>query len=122
MPAIFTLIRQNGCSYSKILLCVLLACLFLYNPFQAASHDHGSLMVCHPASYRATVASSEVEQFAPPMAGAAALALEPNAAERLISQLAANDSESRSGFDQEVIASPQAGFSSSLWFRPPPSA
>src|SRR5215467_7667580 len=91
-------------SSSRILLCVLLACLFLYNPFQAAGHDHGSLMVCHPASYRATVASSEVEQFAQPMAGADALALEENAAEPLISQLAANDARLQLAYGREVIA------------------
>lgn len=116
-------IRHRSFSYCKLLLCVLLACLFLYNPFQAISHNPG-MGVCHPASYRATVASSEVEQFAPPTVDADALVLELDSVDWLMMHLTSNNGESRqtSAFLEEVAAPSQAGFSSSLWFRPPPAA
>lgn len=49
----------------KIGLCLLLAILFLYNPFLATTSSSNSLNIRHTASYRATVASSELQQFSP---------------------------------------------------------
>jgi len=94
--------------------------LFLYNPFLAASRASGSLTVCHPASYRATVGSSELEHRAQPNSGVAAVL--PNVADEqvLIPHLPARHSTPRHSVELEVVA-PQAGFSSSLWFRPPPA-
>jgi len=106
----------------QILTCVLLAGLFLYNPFLAASRASSSLTVCHPASHRATVGSSELEQFTPPNDTAAAFL--PNIADtqELLPPLAARNWTQRQCAEQEeVVATPQTGFSSSLWFRPPPA-
>jgi hypothetical protein len=102
-------------------MCVLLAGLFLYNPFLAASAGSAGLTVCHPASYRATVAASELEQFAQPNASAAALL--PNVADLqvLIPRLAVIQCTARHYVEEEVVVTPQTGFSSSLWFRPPPA-
>ena len=106
----------------QILTCVLLAGLFLYNPFLAASRATDSLSVCHPASHRATVGSSELERFT--QANDAALAFLPNLADvqELIPRFAVMHSTQRQYAEQkEVVATPQTGFSSSLWFRPPPA-
>jgi hypothetical protein len=99
----------------------LLAGLFLYNPFPAASGTSGTLTVCHPASYRGTIASSELEQFTPPNRGVAALLPDANAVQILIRYLDANNSTPPYYTEQEDVATPQTGFSSSLWFRPPPT-
>ena len=46
-------------------LCFALTLLFLYNPFVAASPS-GTLSIQHNPSYRATIASSELQNFSPP--------------------------------------------------------
>jgi hypothetical protein len=99
----------------------LLAGLFLYNPFLTICKASGNLKVCHPASYRATIASSELEQFAPRNSSVSALL--PNVADVqvLIPRLAAISSPPRQYVEEEVVVAPETGFSSSLWFRPPPA-
>src|SRR5215468_10494355 len=47
----------------QVLVCFLLAGLFLYNPFLVGHRENGALAVCHPASHRATVGALELEQF-----------------------------------------------------------
>lgn len=113
--------RRSSVPLWQIVTCVLLAGLFLYNPFLATNRASGSLTVCHPASYRATVGASELEQLAQPNYGAAALL--PNVADVqvLMPRLAASQSTPRRYIEEEVVATPQASFSSSLWFRPPPA-
>jgi hypothetical protein len=113
--------RRGAVPLWQILTCLLLAGLFLYNPFPAASRTSGSLTVCHPASYRGTIASSELEQFTPPNRGVAALLPNANAVQVLIRYLDANNSTPPYYTEQEDVATPQTGFSSSLWFRPPPT-
>jgi hypothetical protein len=105
----------------KILVCVLLAGLFLYNPFLAIGKSSESLSVCHPASHRATVASSELEQRALP--SDPTCAPQPDAArlQLLSEELDATVSASQHYVQPEVVLLPQTGFSSSLWFRPPPA-
>jgi hypothetical protein len=80
------------------------------------------LSVCHPASHRATVGSSELERCT--QANDTALAFLPNLrdVQELIPRLAVMPSTERQYAEQkEVVAAPQTGFSSSLWFRPPPA-
>jgi hypothetical protein len=106
----------------QILTCVLLAGLFLYNPFLGAARSSGTLTVRHPASYRATVGASELEQFTPP--GDAAVASLPDikdACELLPLLAAADCPQNRYAEFDELAVTPQTGFSSSLWFRPPPT-
>jgi hypothetical protein len=104
----------------QILVCLLLAGLFLYNPFLAVGRSSGKTAVGHPASYRGTIASSELEQFTPPNRGVAALLPDADAAQVLIRYLDANNSTPPHYVELDV-ATPQTGFSSSLWFRPPPT-
>ena len=61
--------RRDSASLGRVFACILLVGLFLYNPFLAAGRASGNLMVCHPASHRGTVGSSELEQFAQPNDG-----------------------------------------------------
>ena len=112
--------RRIRFSYGKVFVCLLLAGLFLHNPFLALCKESSSLTVCHPASYRSTVASSEVEQFAPPAQRSAALLREIYVVVPLLFALPENAIEPRRTFKQKV-GTPQTGFSSSLWFRPPPA-
>ena len=114
-------VRRDLTPWWQIFTCVLLAGLFLYNPFLAAHQSHGANAVCHPPSHRATVGSSEMEKFTPQDFLAAVLP-GMNALQVLLLQVAASDSLSRHYVDAQVEASPQTGFSSSLWFRPPPVA
>jgi hypothetical protein len=106
----------------QILTCVLLAGLFLYNPFLAASRASNNLTVCHPASHRATVGCSELERFTPPNDTAAAFLPKITDTQELLPRLAAPNSTQRQSLElEEIVATPQTGFSSSLWFRPPPA-
>src|SRR5438876_8555797 len=113
--------RRGAVPLWQILTCLLLAGLFLYNPFPAASRASGNLTVCHPASYRGTIASSELEQFTPPNSGAADLLSDACAIQELIPQVAADIARPRNDREEVIVATPQTGFSWSLWFRPPPA-
>jgi hypothetical protein len=114
-------IRCTSLPLWRILTCLLLAGLFLYNPFLAAYPAAGNIAVCHPASYRATVGSSELEQFAQPAANPVEALPVRNAVQVLILESANPDAGSRRYIELEVVVIPQTGFSSSLWFRPPPA-
>lgn len=100
-------------------LCLLLAFSFLYNPFMAAAASGGGLNVSHAASYRATVAASELQQLAPMDDGNAAFVSSfffvvdagPVLPEPLSQVLLSSALE---------LSAPQPIFSSNLWFRPPP--
>ena len=114
--------RRKSVPLWQILTCVLLAGLFLYNPFLAASRASDCLTVCHPASHRATVGSSELEQFTQPNGTVLADLSNLRDIQELIPRFTVMHSTQRQYAEQEdVVATPQTGFSSSLWFRPPPA-
>jgi hypothetical protein len=46
-------------------LCLVVALLVLYNPFLAVASSSGTLSINHTPSYRATIASSELQHFSP---------------------------------------------------------
>ncbi|HUL17416.1 MAG TPA: hypothetical protein VLV88_15570 [Terriglobales bacterium] len=102
----------------RCMVCLLLAVLFLYNPFVAMSASVRGLAVAHPASHRSTVGSAELRHFT------------------------ASDTQDTSGIETQAVPSfhlealvvaisflprikpaftPQVYFSSGLWFRPPPA-
>ena len=112
--------RRASMPLWRILTCILLAGLFLYNPFLGATCATGNLMVGHPASHRATVGSSELEQFRQSDISARALLPAVTDAEILILQVATSDSAPARDIEEKVVV-PLAGFSSSLRFRPPPT-
>jgi hypothetical protein len=108
-------------SFWQIFACLLLAVLSLYNPFLAAHPSNGSITVCHPVSHRASVGCSELEPFTQPDDNAADSLSEADAVQVLILHIADRDPESRQFVEHHPAANPQTGFSSSLWFRPPPA-
>lgn len=121
MSVSHTTLQPEANPFWRVLICVLLMGLFLYNPFLAVGRASGTLTVCHPASYRGTVASSELERFTAPNSGVAAFLPDAGALQTLIPRLATTVSEPRRYVEVEVVATPQTGFSASLWFRPPPA-
>jgi hypothetical protein len=121
MSTLATTNRRISVPRWQILTCVLLAGLFLYNPFLAASRASDHLTICHPASHRATVGCSELEQFAQPNDTALVALPDPAQVQELIPRLAAMHLTERQFVEPvEIVATPPTGFSSSLWFRPPP--
>jgi len=111
--------RSGG--WLRAALCLLLAVLFLYNPFLAAHCSGVTPTVCHPASHRATVGASELEQFAPPSAQSSVLAPAPQSLVfELLLPISFEPSVSCHRFPQNAAPAELTGFSSSLWFRPPP--
>jgi hypothetical protein len=112
--------RRGAARIWRVAVCFLLAGLFLYNPFLISHREDGNLTICHPASHRATVGSSELEQF--PQRGKVVAALpDLDVVEVAIDLTVAISPTPRQTIDREADASPQTGFSSSLWFRPPPA-
>ena len=103
----------------RVGLCLLLATLFLYNPFFTIYGASRILDVQHYLSYRATVAGSELRRctvepaysLIPALQAAVAFALlQPEVNEAVLPALSDND---LSG----IIPQANCG---SLWFRPPP--
>ena len=112
--------RHSPAKIWQVAACFLLAGLFLYNPFLISHREDGDLTICHPASHRATVGSSELEQF-PQRDRIVAALPDLDVVEVAIDLTVAISPTSRQTIDREADASPPTGFSSSLWFRPPPA-
>ena len=112
--------RRKSVSTWQVVVCFLLAGLFLYNPFLNGHRQNGTLAICHPTSHRATVGSSELEQFAQ-QGGLVAPLPDLDVVQLFIDLSTTAPSATRQTADHETGAPPQAGFSSSLWFRPPPA-
>lgn len=104
----------------QVLVCFLIAGLFLYNPFLNSHREEPNFAVSHPVSHRATVGSSEMEQF-PQRDGIVAPLPDLDVVRLFIDLSTATSVPTRQPADLEASASPQTGFSSSLWFRPPPA-
>jgi hypothetical protein len=104
----------------RVLVCFLLAGLFLYNPFLVGHRENGGLAVCHPASHRATVGASELEQFSPRVQSLAPLP-DLNVVRIFLDPTALAPSTAVPAADRDRDIPPQKVFYSSLWFRPPPA-
>jgi hypothetical protein len=99
-------------------LCLLLAGLFLYNPFLVGAGSFGGLNLRHPPSNRATIGSSELQQFnltdgRSTFAIPEAASIEPYAS--LPDPLLAFSA----GPSEDIFPS-QRFLCANLWFRPPP--
>jgi hypothetical protein len=111
----FTLVSLGA----RSVLCLLLAVLFLYNPYMTAPGTPGKLSVAHQTSYRATLAASELQQFSAPdgpvdtvFAEAWLDAFQPDCNDLAFAFVhPTNDAFSHLQF-----------LCASLWFRPPPVA
>jgi hypothetical protein len=114
--------RRNRVPLWRILACAALALLFLYNPFLTAGRATDSLAIGHPASHRATVGSSELEQFAQPSGDVRAFLPDRADIQELIPPFTVIYLARRNYSEQQDAAvTPRTGFSWSLWFRPPPT-
>ena len=102
----------------RVWLCLALTGLFLYNPFLAGADSFGGLNLRHPPSNRATIGSSELQQFRvaegrstfaiPEAASIESCASVPHAPERIFEVYS------------EEVSVPQQFLCAALWFRPPP--
>jgi len=99
--------------------CLLLALLFLYNPYLSAPASAGGLKIQHAASHRATVGSSELEKYSSPSSPHAHLFVAVFFA-KVISFLPSNYPQSSLPRNSELLPSHQF-LCASLWFRPPPA-
>jgi hypothetical protein len=99
-------------------LCLLLAGLFLYNPFLAGAGSFGGLNLRHPPSNRATIGSSELQQFRV-TDGRSTFAI-PEAALMEFYAPLPEPSVAVSEGPAEGISPAQQFLCASLWFRPPP--
>lgn len=99
-------------------LCVLLAALFLYNPFVTAPSSGLGLNLQHSASHRATVGASELQQFRASERLAPVVRMEALASEMVLVKVVVF--ERFAPLDVEVRAA-QNDLPASLWFRPPPA-
>lgn len=112
--------RLRGSHVSPLgFVCLLLVLSFLFNPFLVTQTSGGGLSVRHRASYRATVASSELDRYAP-LGGfdahwvavpsfIGALAILPDAHSYAPVTIA------------PYPVTPLPLFCQGLWFRPPPA-
>lgn len=102
----------------RLCLSLLLAGLFLYNPFLGKAGFDGGLIVRHPASHRATVGASELQHFTAAegrdaLSGPDTVDAAPvSALMDLTAQTIIRSSEN--------VPPPQQFLWASLWFRPPP--
>ncbi len=112
--------REASGSPVHSLVCLLLVALLLHNPFIALILCHGGLTVQHPPSNRSTVGSSELQHFTP-VAKDFEAAISPFVClGEIFVQLAERESAPAIDTAPEPVA--LSGFSSNLWFRPPPFA
>jgi len=97
--------------------CVLLAVLFLYNPFIALYCSHAAYSVHTPQRNRATVGASELQQFGPVQDEfqKTDLTVEENREDVAVP---AGSFVAR-GFEREE-ALPQPDYTPKVWSRPPP--
>jgi hypothetical protein len=99
-------------------LCFVLTGLFLYNPFLAGVDSFGGLSLRHPPSNRATIGSSELQQFR--VADGRSAGATPEAAAIEFYAAVPHTPEQVSEAYSEDDLPPQQFLCASLWFRPPP--
>jgi hypothetical protein len=104
----------------QVWLCLVLASLFLYNPFLAGADSFGGLNLRHPLSNRATIGSSELQQFRVTN-GRSTFAI-PAAASIEFHTSLPEPSVGVSEGPAEDILPAQQFLCASLWFRPPPAS
>jgi hypothetical protein len=92
--------------------------LFLYNPFLAGAGSFGGLGLRHPPSNRATIGSSELQQFRV-TDGRSTFAIPEAASIELYATVPHAPAWVSEGFPEDDFL-PQQFLCSSLWFRPPP--
>ena len=111
-------ILVRACQW-RIAVSLVLAVLFLYNPYQSSASSSSGLRVSQRASYRATVGSSELQQFTPSERRVKAVVVDAAVFDLLV--LLPRPTVTFLSRADDHVLSPQPVFSASLWFRPPPA-
>jgi len=101
-----------------VAVCLLLAVLFLYNPFFTIYGSSGVRSVDHPLSFRGTVASSELRRSLVTQVQPKIDALDEAPLDALMRPGAC--CPNLVALPDEPLRSTQEAFLESLWFRPPP--
>ena len=115
-----TINRRRSAAPWQVALCFLLVALFLYNPFLHSQGQNGNLAVSHPASHRATVGSSELEQFFQ-RHGVVAPLPDLDLLQVFVGLAVKTVPTTQYAIACEPSLPARTIFSSSLWFRPPPA-
>jgi hypothetical protein len=102
-------------------LCLLLAILFLYNPFLMVADVSGTVHVHHPLSYRATVASGElrsctIHPTVPQADAVDALTTWEQIHRAALSRYVISPAPAQEDFTVAI----ERVVLESVWFRPPP--
>ena len=108
--------REKPARY--VWLCVLLAALFLYNPFVVAPSSGQGLNLQHSASHRATVGASELQQFRATERHAPIARMEELVGEIVLVKAVVFE---RFATPDVEVRTPLNILPASLWFRPPPT-
>ena len=108
-------------SKQDVWVCLLLAILLLYNPFLVTLGSAASLTVQHAGSYRATVGSSEMQQFAS-AAGQDLFDFADSAPVQSFHMLPVLSGLNFFFSVPSKIGTAQKFLCASLWFRPPPAS
>lgn len=106
-------------SKHRVWLCLLLASLFLYNPFLAGRDSFDGLNLRHPPSNRATIGSSELLQFRV-ADGRSTFAIPEAASIEFHPPLPDHPLAVSEGPAEDILPAQQF-LCASLWFRPPPA-
>ena len=99
-------------------MCLLLGALCLFNPFLNAATGTSGLSFCHAASHRATVGSSELQQFTPTDGRSVLESAEPVTVQLLLQLISEAGHPLASAMFEAAL--PAEILPASLWFRPPP--
>jgi hypothetical protein len=103
----------------RVGLCLVLAVLFLYNPFLTIFSTSQSVNIQHPLSYRATIASSELRRCTAESAKPLVPVLEAAVAFEL--KQTAPNKEVLFTLPHDLFRAMPCVICNDLWFRPPPS-
>jgi hypothetical protein len=106
---------------SRVWLCLLLPLLLLYDPFLTTAGPSSSVSVSHHASYRATVASSELLKFRN-SDGHELIAVADLGLLEALTLLKPHLHPSARYENPEDPSPPDRFISGNLWVRPPPVA
>ena len=104
----------------RVWLCVVLTGLFLYNPFLAGADSFGGLNLRHLPSNRATIGSSELQQFRV-TDGRSSFAIPEAASIESYASWPDPSVAVSEGLAEDILPAQQF-LCASLWFRPPPAS
>jgi hypothetical protein len=120
MPRPVQVANTRAVCVPRVCLCLLIATLFLYNPFLATPNYFGELNLRHPARNRATVGASELQQF---KVGDEGSKIKVPVSAATESPLALpGPAEPAPSLFLGKVSPPRQFLSASLWFRPPPAS